>query len=155
MDKLVGEVRASLESQGVLANTIIIFSSDNGGTPSNQYYNWGSNYPLRSAKGFLYEGGVRVAGLIWGEAIKKRAGQVSTDMMHISDWFPTLYSFAGGEVEDLEDIDSFDMTDVLTGSSTTSPRTEIVINFDQAECSKGMRVGKYGSSTPSPHKYMN
>ena len=143
MDQFVGRVRDSLESKGVLDNTIIIFSSDNGGTPNGQYDNWASNFPLRSAKGFLYEGGVRVAGLIWGDVIKNRSGQVSTEMMHISDWYPTLYSFAGGDAADLEDIDSFDMTGVLTGSNTTSPRTEFVINFDPAECSKGMRVGWY------------
>ena len=143
MDTLVGQVRTSLESQGVLDNTIIIFSSDNGGTANGQFDNWGSNFPLRSVKAFLYEGGVRVTGLIWGKPIKNRVGQVSTEMMHISDWYPTLYSFAGGNVADLDDIDSYDMTNVLTGNNVTSPRTEFVINFDPAECSKGMRVGKY------------
>ena len=38
-------------------------------------------------------------------------------MMHISDWLPTFYSLGGGDAEDLGDIDSYDMTDIMTGYS--------------------------------------
>ena len=143
MDDSIGRIVASLKTKGVLDNTIIIFSSDNGGAPNGFQFGWGSNYPLRSSKGFFYEGGCRVAGFVWGTLFARRAGQVATEMMHISDWLPTLYDFAGGNVEHLEDIDGFSMVDVLTCRNLTSPRTEFVLNFDPLENAKSMRVGKY------------
>jgi len=48
-------------------------------------------------KNTLWEGGVRGAGLLWSPLIN-RPGRVSTQLFHITDWLPTLYAAAGGDV---------------------------------------------------------
>ena len=82
-------------------------------------------------------------GFVWGDVFKKRKGEVSTDLMHVSDWFPTLYDAAGGDVGSLGDIDSHNMMDILTGKSESSPRSEVLINLDPIYNSKGIKVGRY------------
>ncbi len=90
MDDAVGRVLAALRANGQLANTLIIFTSDNGG--------WGpgkaNNGPYRGVKGQLYEGGIRIpAGAMWAGRI--RPGQVSDTRLLLMDWFPTLLRAAG------------------------------------------------------------
>lgn len=79
----------------MLENSIIIFSTDNGGPAAGFNINAASNYPLRGVKNTLWEGGVRGAGLIWSPLLKKES-KVSDQMMHISDWMPTIIEAAGG-----------------------------------------------------------
>ncbi|XP_075255263.1 arylsulfatase B-like [Convolutriloba macropyga] len=143
LDSAVRNVFKSLQLRGVLHNTIIVFSTDNGGAPNNFQKNWGSNFPLRSGKCYYFEGGVRAVGFVWGDVFKKRKGEVSTDLMHVSDWFPTLYDAAGGDVGSLGDIDSHNMMDILTGKSKISPRSEVLINMNPLFSSKAIKVGQY------------
>lgn len=62
MDESIGAVVKKLEETGILENTIIIFTSDNGGTRISYEHNVGSNWPLRGEKSTVWEGGVRAAG---------------------------------------------------------------------------------------------
>ena len=56
-------------------------------------------------------------------------GRVSMDMMHATDWVPTLYGLAGGDTRKLEHLDGFDMWPTLAHGQQ-NPRTEILINID-------------------------
>ena len=56
-------------------------------------------------------------------------GRVSMDMMHATDWVPTLYGLAGGNTSKLENLDGFDMWPTLAHGKQ-NPRTEILINID-------------------------
>ncbi len=96
VDEAVGNVIQTLNEQGMLNNSIIIFSSDNGGPPNGLNYNWASNYPLRGAKGMLWEGGTRAAAFAWSPLFRK-SGYISNHMMHITDWLPTLVGQAAGD----------------------------------------------------------
>lgn len=87
----------ALGNNGLLENSIIIFSSDNGGAANGFNLNAASNWPLRGVKNTLFEGGVRAAGLIWSPLLSKPQ-RISTQIFHISDWLPTLYHAAGGDV---------------------------------------------------------
>lgn len=92
LDDGIGQVIEELENQGILENTIVVFSSDNGGSLS-----LGSNNgDLRGAKGSPWEGGMRVPGLImWADHIA--AGQVLDQQIAIQDWLPTLLDAVGSD----------------------------------------------------------
>ncbi len=76
-------------------DTVMIVSSDNGGSP----WNGGMNEPLRGGKFSAWEGGVRVPGFVVDFSDDKRyfgaGGRVYEGLVHISDWFPTLLGLAG------------------------------------------------------------
>ncbi|CAN8011268.1 unnamed protein product, partial [Ixodes pacificus] len=56
--------------------------------------NRGFSFPLRGGKGTLWEGGCRATGFIWSPLLKRK-GVISNQMMHVTDWLPTLHSAAG------------------------------------------------------------
>lgn len=94
LDESVGRLIAALEESNMLHNSIIVFSADNGAPTIGGYPNWGSNYPLRGIKETLWEGGTRGVSFIWSPLIKNTP-RVSNELIHISDWLPTLYAAAG------------------------------------------------------------
>lgn len=95
LDQSVGKVVEALNQKNMLKNSIIVFSTDNGGPAAGFNLNAASNWPLRGVKNTLWEGGVRGAGFIWSPLIKE-AQRVASQTVHIVDWLPTLYSAAGG-----------------------------------------------------------
>lgn len=97
LDESVGQVVAALRNSGMLENSIVIFSTDNGGPAAGFNFNAASNWPLRGVKNTLWEGGVRGAGLIFSPLISKPF-RVASQLMHVTDWLPTLYAAAGGDV---------------------------------------------------------
>ena len=98
LDTAIEQIVNKLQSKGELDNTIIVFSTDNGGAANGFDNNWGNNFPLRSGKGYFYEGGTRGVAFVHGTMFQNRAGQVSTELIHITDWLPTLYEAAGGDL---------------------------------------------------------
>ena len=68
----------------------MIVSTDNGGIPSSGGYNW----PLRGYKGNLWEGGVRGVGFVHGKMLQ-RTGVKCKELLHVTDWYPTLLYLAG------------------------------------------------------------
>merc|ERR1712226_134370 len=68
---------------------------------------------------------------------------VSYDLMHVSDWLPTLYEAAGGNLDDLGDNDSQSLFSTLTGESDHSPRNEVLVNLNPMTGSKSIIVGGY------------
>lgn len=98
LDDSVGAVVRALETRNMLKDSIIVFSTDNGGPADGFNSNAASNWPLRGVKNTLWEGGVRGAGLIWSPLLQKRQ-RISNQTMHIADWLPTLYHAAGGNLE--------------------------------------------------------
>ncbi|CAL8111199.1 unnamed protein product [Orchesella dallaii] len=139
VDESVGLVVEALAKRGLLANSIIIFKSDNGGAPDGYDLNYGSNWPLRGVKNTLWEGGTRVASCIWSPLIQNR---VSRDLMHAQDWLPTLYEAAGGEVSDLNGIDGVSLWKTLTLGSP-SPRTSMLYNIDGPYNNSAIRDGPW------------
>lgn len=91
LDYAVGTVVDALRMRGMWENTVFVFTSDNG--PSPRY---GDSYPLRGAKGTIFEGGMRVPAFIRGNMFP-RQGYRENIIVHIADWYPTLVSLAGGK----------------------------------------------------------
>ncbi|XP_067948875.1 arylsulfatase B-like [Watersipora subatra] len=95
LDHLVGVTMQALEDAGLSDNTIILFSSDNGGaTPSvtfggHEYY--ANAYPLRNGKNGYTDGGVRVPTVYYDPRLHPRTRGTSRDfLVHAVDWLPTL-----------------------------------------------------------------
>ena len=91
VDRNIGLILRALEDSNLLQNTLIAFSSDNGGSP----WSGGFNYPFRGGKATPLEGGTRVPAFIYGpKFLKKKSGSVHKGLFHIADWYPTFISFA-------------------------------------------------------------
>ena len=69
LDEGVGNVTAALKRTGLWEDTLLIFSTDNGGASDGYDRNMGSNWPLRGTKGTLFDGGVRGVGVVSGGAV--------------------------------------------------------------------------------------
>lgn len=150
LDDSVGELLEALEKAGMLKDTILVFASDNGGDPYTATSNQGYNWPLRGTKATLWEGGVRSTALVWSPRLT-RSSRVSTQLMHATDWLPTLYAAAGGCVGDLGALDGVNMWQALS-QGTPSPRTEILHEIDDWSGNSALRfqnyklvVGSYGN----------
>jgi arylsulfatase A-like enzyme len=128
MDDGVGEICAELERQGIRENTAIVFMSDNG--PSRETRNWldgtqdpyygGTTGVLKGHKFSLYEGGIRVPGIVsWPARIP--AGQVIDAPAAAMDVFPTLLRAAEGDPAGYE-LDGVDLLPMLTGQGRLPER---------------------------------
>ena len=122
-DDVVDAVVKALKENNMYDNTVIMFSSDNGGESG-----FSSNLPLRGGKASSWEGGVRVPAFIHSPLMKESAGTVSHGLFHESDWFPTMLSLAGGEHRD--SFDGYDQTDFLFNGKE-SARDVVPIQIDQ------------------------
>ncbi|KAI8440600.1 hypothetical protein MSG28_001821 [Choristoneura fumiferana] len=141
LDESVGKVVESLQSGGLLENSIVIFTTDNGGAAAGFNDNAASNYPLRGVKNTLWEGGVRGAALLWSPLLACKS-KVASQSMHISDWLPTLVSAAGGNASNIENIDGFDLWPALS-EDQPSVRTSILHNIDDIFGSAAISVDKW------------
>lgn len=108
VDDAVKDIVESFKSLGLWENTLVVFTTDNGG--GDMY--GGNNYPLRGFKTTLWEGGVRGVGFVHGAGLDNVVGTVYKDIIHISDWFPTLVHLAGLSTSGL-DLDSYDVWHAL------------------------------------------
>ena len=123
LDEAVGQVLAALDEKGMRKDTLIIFSSDNGGPQPGRVTD---NGPFRAGKGTLYEGGVRVAACAaWEDRIKP--GSVVSAPLHIADWYPTLLKLAGTSLEQKLSLDGRDAWAALA-EGKPSPHEDILLN---------------------------
>lgn len=102
LDHHVGELLDALDQSGQAGNTLVVFTSDNGGHPE-----YAGNAPLRGSKWNLYEGGIRVPLLIRWPG-RTEAGSVSDVAVSGIDLFPTFVSIAGASLPDKIDGQSFE-----------------------------------------------
>jgi arylsulfatase A-like enzyme len=107
MDAAVGHILDTLEEQGIAENTLVIFTSDNGGLSTSEGSPT-SNLPYRAGKGWLYEGGIRVP-LIVRHPKTKQAGKTCEEPVYTTDYFPTILAATGHDLrpEDHKDGVSF------------------------------------------------
>ncbi len=116
LDENIGRLIEKLKDEGLYENTTIIFTSDNGGltTLNSKYKSVGptSVLPLRAGKGWLYEGGIRVPLLIKPSNYKD-SNRVCTEPVIGHDFYPTMISMAGLEMDSILKIDGADLSDLI------------------------------------------
>ena len=135
VDEAIGKIEAALKEAGRLENTLIVFSSDNGGPPP------GDNTPLRDFKGTIFEGGTRAAAFAaWPGRIP--ADKRVTQPMHMVDWYPTLIKLAGGTLEQKLPIDGLDVWPMLT-KGAASPHDAILSVSTQGPSRAAVRMGDW------------
>jgi arylsulfatase A-like enzyme len=107
IDDGVGRILHTLQALGLDDNTLIVFTSDNGGESINA--------PLRTGKSTLYEGGIRVP-LVMRYPAAIRAGTVSNTPVVTHDFYPTFMEFAGVHPHDGQPVDGLSLMPLLTGA---------------------------------------
>jgi len=124
LDEQMGRLRGELRSLGVADNTMLWFCSDNGpeGKDGKQGRTRGSAGPFRGRKRSLFEGGVRVPGLLeWPSKIK--TGRVTDIPCSTCDYFPTVLEVLGFRMKGQpEPIDGASLWPLIEGRMTERPR---------------------------------
>ncbi len=114
MDASVGRILTALKDNGLDDNTIVIFFSDNGGLSTSEGWPT-SNLPLRTGKGWLYEGGIRVPMLIKWPGVTEGQQVCDTPVSSV-DFVPTILEMVGIEDEMPADVDGTSLTSLLSES---------------------------------------
>lgn len=118
MDDAIGMVLDELEKQGLADNTIVIFTSDNGGVTSGDAYAT-SNLPLRGGKGYQWEGGLRVPFLVHVPWMGLDGRTISVPVTG-ADIYPTIMDLTGNEPEETREMDGISLKVLLQGDSLPS-----------------------------------
>ena len=122
VDASVGELLAKLEELKLQENTCVIFFSDNGGLCTTGRLGPTSNLPLRSGKGWLYEGGVREPMIVRAPGVTK-PGSVNDSPVISTDFFPTILALAGLPPRPELHADGVSLLPLLSGKEELAPRS--------------------------------
>ena len=115
MDDGIGVVLDTLDRLGLADNTIVCFTSDNGGVSSGDAFAT-SNLPLRGGKGRQWEGGIREPFYIKAPGVTKSGATCDVPVSGI-DFYPTLLELAGVSIPDEQMVDGLSMVSLLQGNS--------------------------------------
>jgi arylsulfatase A len=142
MDDAFGRLVRALDEQGQRANTFVFFTSDNGPAITN-YHPHGSAGPLRDKKGALYEGGIRVPGILqWPGKIKP--GSVSDEPVCGVDFLPTACEIIGIQPPRDRTLDGASMVPILSGQPMArSAPLYWHFNLASGDAKVAMRVGDW------------
>ena len=129
VDEGINDITQLLQEKNMLDNTIIIFTTDNGGQAEKGS---SSNWPLRGGKQTVFEGGVRGTAFVWGANLPK-LNYDNNHLIHVTDWLPTIVEgIAGLDVdEDKWKLDGYNAWPTITNDSET-PRKEILLTLNPA-----------------------
>ncbi len=142
LDDAFGRLMAALDQQGLRENTLVFFTSDNGPAITPQHPH-GSAGPLRDKKSSLYEGGIRVPGLVRWPG-KTQPGYVSDEPVCGVDFLPTACAVAGIEPPRDRVLDGASFLPLLEGQPVARS-TPLYWHFNKAagELKVAMRVGDW------------
>jgi hypothetical protein len=127
IDKVVGSLIHMLEERNIIDDTIIIFTSDNGGIPpkvSGQFGHYSSG-PLRGHKGMIYEGGTRVPFTIrWGNGDIPK-GETRSRVIGLNDVFATICNLVNVNIPLNQAVDSVSFANQIFDSANTAQRKSL------------------------------
>ena len=151
MDHAIGRLLEALEQTGQRSNTLVLFTSDNGGQvnhggnayppPDPKLTNFSSNLPFRGKKTEVYEGGYRVVALAnWPGRLGPRK---VTEPIHAVDWLPTLAGLVGQAIPADAGLDGRDVWPVLSGSKASLPSRPIYTVWGGTRRRESLRLGDW------------
>lgn len=156
MDENVGRIRAYLEKQGLAENTIIVFTSDNGGYSTSNFIKENREFkpdniptsvkPLRTGKGWYFEGGIKIPTIIYQPG--KDAPDEVYETVISTDFYPTLLEMAGLETLPEQHVDGISLLPLLTGEKEMLTRENVFWHYPHYHGygevpASAIRKGKY------------
>ena len=145
MDEGIGWVMQALERTGQLDNTLVVFTSDNGGE------RFSDNWPLVGGKMDLTEGGIRVPWIAHWPAVIKPGG-VSAQHCMTMDWSSTLLELGGGEAHPDYPWDGVSLVEILKDASHTFERPLYWRMNHRSQ--RAMRLGDWKYLQVDGHDYL-
>lgn len=143
LDWSVGKILKELEAQGLLENTLIVFSSDNGPWLVMEDHG-GSAGKLREGKMYTFEGGMRVPTVaMWKGKIP--AGTVHDGIASQMDWFPTIAQITDIPLTQNQPIDGVDISNILFEEGLRTDSTLLYFDFEHLQC---YRKGEWKVKVP-------
>lgn len=125
LDDAVGAIRASLEKTGLAENTILIFTSDNGGVAYTEPAAT-TNPPFKGGKAMLYEGGVRVPTIVYQPG-RFAGGKWSNAVIDCTDFLPTVAELTGNPAP--ENLDGKSMVTLLDNPASPGPARTLIWHY--------------------------
>lgn len=122
VDEGVGMILKKLKETGLDKNTLVIFTSDNGGETRVT-----TNAPLRGGKSMLYEGGVREPFIIWGAPVKQKNKIVAQRLVNY-DIYPTLMQLIGAKKND-QLVDGKSFAGILSNINFNMPKRNLYWHY--------------------------
>ncbi|MEX2382189.1 MAG: sulfatase [Opitutales bacterium] len=116
MDAAVGRVLFELDELGLSDNTIVIFTSDDGGLATSEGHPT-SNLPLRGGKGWVYEGGLQVPLILRWPGVTAEGSTTDQPVMN-TDFYPTFIEAAGLPLRNDQHLDGVSLLPMLRGEGT-------------------------------------
>ena len=158
VDEAVLNVTSALKSKDMWANTIFVWTTDNG----SPVQVGGSNHPLKGGKGKNWEGGIRTPAFVCGGFLgPKNRGKLLYGLVAVADWYATFAVAASGTqayktdssaaAAGLPPPDGLDLWPYISGAVVASPRTEIVLDhhmFTNASATNGTCGGQVPFAVP-------
>jgi arylsulfatase A-like enzyme len=145
MDRQVGLILAALEQTGQAGDTLILFTSDNGGE------RFSTTWPFSGRKSELLEGGIRVPAVVrWPGRVQPRT--VSEQMMIHFDWLPTLAAAAGTAPDPRFPSDGINLLPALAAGARPTERT-LYWRY-KANAQRAIRMGDYKALKIGANTYL-
>lgn len=134
LDRSLGRIFAALEDLGLQDNTMVLFTSDNG-----PFLGVANAKPLRSGKGYLYEGGIRVPLIVrWPDRVAP--GSVCHEPVISMDFYPTFLEVTGVETDTTGPLDGESLMPLLTQAGDLE-RQAIYFHYPNYAFHRGNRLG--------------
>ncbi|EGD83465.1 hypothetical protein PTSG_04073 [Salpingoeca rosetta] len=149
LDEGIGNVTRALKRNGFYNNTLIVFTTDNGGPILGGDSVGARNYPMRGGKHAVYEGGVRgIAFVHPPQNTFVETGAGYHNLMHAADWLPTLCDAAGVECHTQQSLDGVSHWDAMTTNTNSTLRGDVVLGnatdlCDATNCGFAYRKGDW------------
>lgn len=143
-DESIANVTKALRKKGMWNDTLVVFTTDNGGPNAVCGVQGSSNFPRRGGKCTIYEGGTTGDGFMSGPALGSilgiQSGSRYPNLFHVVDWLPTLAKITGAQPQG-KLLDGVDHLSSLQGHSTEPPREDIFVGYSR---SYPISTGWYG-----------